>query len=100
MGAKLRAGLESSKHRDVIGDIRGQGLFLGIEFVRNTATKERFDPPVGIDIGKPALANGLPTRFDPHWIALGPPPTVDEQCVNAIVTLLDHSIGEVLDDRN
>ena len=100
MGEKLRAGLENMKHRNVIGDIRGKGLFLGIEFVRNTATKERFDPPIGIDIGKRALANGLLTRFDPHWIALGPPLTIDEQCVNAIVTLLGHSIGEVLDDRN
>ena len=100
MGEKLRAGLENMKHRNVIGDIRGKGLFLGIEFVRNTATKERFDPPIGIDSGKRALANGLLTRFDPHWIALGPPLTIDEQCVNAIVTLLGHSIGEVLDDRN
>lgn len=100
MGEKLRAGLENMKHRNLIGDIRGKGLFLGIEFVRNTATKERFDPPIGIDIGKRALANGLLTRFDPHWIALGPPLTIDEQCVNAIVTLLGHSIGEVLDDRN
>ena len=88
------------KHRSVIGDIRGRGLFLGIEFVRNTAAMERFGPPIGIDIGKRTFANGLLTRFDPHWIALGPPLTIDEHCVNAIGTLLDHSIGEELDDRD
>ena len=59
MREKLRAGSENMKHRNVIGGIRGRGLFLGIEFIRNTATKERFDPPIGHDIGNRVLANGL-----------------------------------------
>src|SRR5205807_6891439 len=40
-GARLRSGLERvAKKHGVIGDIRGKGLFQGIEFVRNPATKE------------------------------------------------------------
>src|SRR5260370_845236 len=41
VGAYLKHGLESlmSKH-DCIGDVRGMGFMLGVEFVKNRATKE------------------------------------------------------------
>src|SRR5437016_8212623 len=39
-GLRLQAGFEKlAKKYGVIGDIRGKGLFLGMEFVKNTATK-------------------------------------------------------------
>lgn len=31
-----------------VGDIRGKGLFWGLEFVKNRVTKEPFDPKLGI----------------------------------------------------
>ncbi len=31
-----------------VGDIRGRGLFWGLEFVKNKATKEPFDPKLGV----------------------------------------------------
>ena len=74
-GQRLRAGLERlAKKHGVIGDIRGKGLFQGIEFVKNPATKERFPATTafGVQVGRRALHNGMLTRFDPHWIALGP----------------------------
>ncbi|MBU2645109.1 aminotransferase class III-fold pyridoxal phosphate-dependent enzyme [bacterium] len=40
VGAYLNAQLESLKKYAVVGDIRGLGLFAGIEFVSNRATKE------------------------------------------------------------
>ena len=42
-GERLRAGFErlATKY-GVIGDIRGKGLFQGIEFVKDVKTKERF----------------------------------------------------------
>lgn len=96
-GARLRAGLERlAKKHGVIGDIRGKGLFMGIEFTRNPATKERFTNDFGLQVGRRALHNGLLTRFDPHWIAIGPPLISTPQIIDDILGLLDKSIGEVL----
>jgi adenosylmethionine-8-amino-7-oxononanoate aminotransferase len=100
-GARLRAGLEhlATKHA-VIGDIRGKGLFLGIEFVRDRATRVRFaaEEAIGIRIGKKALELGLLCRFDPHWIAFGPPLVITADQIEEIVSILDRSIEEVLDE--
>lgn len=97
MGARLREGLEqlSQKH-GIVGDIRGRGLFLGMELVSDVSTKQRFDPPIGQAIGKRALANGLLTRFDPHWIAFGPALTITSEEIDEIIARLDQSIADVL----
>ncbi|MEM7464481.1 MAG: aspartate aminotransferase family protein, partial [Pseudomonadota bacterium] len=48
-GSKLRQRLEEafSQHPHV-GDIRGRGLFLGLEFVEDRATKSTFEPALGL----------------------------------------------------
>ena len=77
----------------------GKGLFLGMEFVKNTATKERFPQSMsfGVQVGKRALANGLLCRFDPHWLAFGPALVVTAEQIDEMLTILDRSIGEVLE---
>jgi adenosylmethionine-8-amino-7-oxononanoate aminotransferase len=99
-GARLRAGLEhlAAKH-GVIGDVRGKGLFQGFELVRDLATRERFpqELALGVRIGRRALRKGLLCRFDPHWIALGPPLVATAEHIDEIVDILDASIGEELE---
>jgi hypothetical protein len=61
-GAKLRAALEAQFGQHwAVGDIRGRGLFLGIELVVDKESKAPFDPGLGIaaKIKKAAFANGL-----------------------------------------
>ncbi|MBM3457570.1 MAG: aspartate aminotransferase family protein [Armatimonadetes bacterium] len=100
MGARLRAGLEGLRKHGIVGDIRGKGLFLGVELVPDpgAARPGRFpaDRAMGTRIGRRALENGLICRFDPNWIALGPPLIVTEQDVDAMVEILDRSFTEVL----
>ncbi len=96
MGERLRAGLEGLRRHGIIGDIRGRGLFQGVEFVRDPVTRERFSVPIGQLIGRRCLENGLITRFDPHWLALGPPLVVTASEIDAMVAILDRSIAETL----
>ncbi len=100
-GARLRAGFERlAKKYGIIGDIRGKGLFQAIEFVRDPATKAPMPDAFGVRVGRKALANGLLCRFDPHWIAFGPPLVVSAEDIDQMLNLLDRSIGEVLAEQD
>jgi adenosylmethionine-8-amino-7-oxononanoate aminotransferase len=97
-GERLRKGFERLAEKyPIIGDIRGKALFQGIEFVKDRKTKERFpaDAAIGVQIGRRALANGLLFRFDPHWIAFGPPLISTAEHIDEMVAILDRSIGQV-----
>jgi adenosylmethionine-8-amino-7-oxononanoate aminotransferase len=102
-GARLRAGFERlAKKYGVIGDIRGKGLLQGIEFVRDLKTKEPFpaDVAFGVRVGRRALADGLLCRFDPNWIAFGPPLISTAEQIDEMVAMLDRSMGEVLNEMD
>lgn len=61
-GAAIRAGLrEQLGDHPNVGDIRGRGMFIGIEFVTDRNTKESFDPRQKIHnlVQKTAMSNGL-----------------------------------------
>jgi adenosylmethionine-8-amino-7-oxononanoate aminotransferase len=98
-GQRLREGFEGlARQHGVIGDVRGKGLFQGVEFVRDPKTKERFPDAMGfgVRVGRRALANGLLCRFDPHWLAFGPPLVSTAEHIDEMVAILDRSLGEVL----
>ena len=98
-GDRLRLGFERLAQKyGVIGDIRGKGLLQGVEFVRDVKTKESFpaDVAFGTRVGRRALANGLLCRFDPNWLAFGPPLVVTAEQIEEMLAVLDRSMGEVL----
>ena len=62
MGARLKSRLtEEFGQHPHIGDIRGRGLFVGLEIVQNRETKAPFDPERGVNkaVKKAAFAAGL-----------------------------------------
>lgn len=96
-GERLRAGFERLSARfDVIGDVRGKGLFQAIEFVRDRATKAPMPNGFGVAVGRRALENGLLCRFDPNWIAFGPPLVSTSEQIDEMLAILERSLGEVL----
>ena len=68
-----------------------------LEFVRDRATKARFPDATafGVQVGRRALSHGLLCRFDPHWIAFGPPLVSSAHEIDEMVAILDRSLGEV-----
>lgn len=100
-GARLRAHFERlAKKFGCIGEVRGKGLFLGIELVRDPATRAQFpaELAVGTRIGKRCLENGLLCRFDPHWMAFGPPLVVTAEQIDEMVAVLETSMEQVLNE--
>ena len=62
MGASLTQRLqEALGDHPHVGDIRGRGLFMGVELVRDRATKQTFDPDLALHarIKREAMARGL-----------------------------------------
>ena len=106
MGEKLDAALRDAfgQHPHV-GDIRGRGLFRGIEFVADRETKEPFDPSraIGKTMKKAAFANGLVCypmggtidgKRGDHLL-LAPPFIMEDAHVDEIVGKLSATFDEV-----
>jgi len=91
--------LRSSQERvPGIGDVRGQGLLLGLEFVRVPETKERFPEAdnVGIRVREAARRRGLLLRAS-HWMAvLAPPLTTSAEEIDEMLDILGEALTEVL----
>lgn len=98
MGAYLREQLEGLKDLGVIGEVRGRGLMVGVEFVEDPETKKPFgkDVKFGVQVGKTALKKGLLTRFDPHWIAFAPPLIITRDEIDVLMDIFTESIKETL----
>lgn len=98
-GAIVWKRFEEMKERfGVIGDIRGKGLLIGVEFVKDQKTKEQFPDSVafGVQVGKAAIKHGLIIRADPHWIAVAPPLVIQRDEIETMMDRLSDSIEEVL----
>lgn len=96
MGEHLLAGLKELQHRyDVIGDVRGVGLFIGIEFVKDRKTKEPAKTLV-YDLEQLAFSKGLLLlACGESVIRIAPPLVVDEYDVDTGLRILDECLSEL-----
>jgi len=89
----------------LVGDVRGKGLFAGIEFVEDKKTKRSFAPNKRIAnwIETEALKRGLITypgtgsvdgAMGDH-ILIAPPLIIKQSEIDEIISILGESIGEV-----
>ncbi|WP_170375120.1 aspartate aminotransferase family protein [Ruegeria atlantica] len=107
MGQRVQSKLEAAlgQHPNV-GDIRGRGLFRGIELVADRDTKAPLDPALGVagKIKKAALAEGLicypmsgtrDGQLGDH-ILLAPPFIIEDAQIDEMVSKLSKAIASVI----
>jgi 4-aminobutyrate aminotransferase-like enzyme len=94
----LRAELHKALDRHPsIGDIRGAGLFVGIELVKNKETREAMDggPMMGW-LSDQLLHRGLICRCDDRLdpvIQLSPPLVIKKQELDKVVGIIEEVVG-------
>ena len=87
------------KHR-IIGDVRGLGLFVGVDLVRDRETKEQFgqDDNIAARIGDKMAARSMISRGSISGMAIGPPLCVTPSEIDEIVKAVDESLGELAEE--
>jgi adenosylmethionine-8-amino-7-oxononanoate aminotransferase len=107
IGEYFHQQLEPLYEHPSVGDIRGKGIFAGIEFVKDKESKEPFNPSIKFNgrVVEQCYENGLlvypgtgtvdGVRGD--HIQVAPPLVVNKEEIDEIVMLLDKSISEVQD---
>ena len=74
--------------RAIIGDVRGKGLMIGIEFVKNRTTKEPYQMKEVFNIAADCAAQGLVPYYNNNFMALFPPLIIDKKIADDILTIL------------
>ncbi|MBM3573863.1 MAG: aminotransferase class III-fold pyridoxal phosphate-dependent enzyme, partial [Alphaproteobacteria bacterium] len=98
VGPRLQQGLRKFGGHPLVGEVRGVGMFAGIELVRNKATKESFDPKlmVGAHASRRAQEHGLIVRAMLDTLAFTPPLIISEAEVDELCDKLGRALDETL----
>lgn len=106
-GEQLRAQLrERFADHEAVGDVRGRGLFVGVEFVADRGTRQPFDPSLRLHaaLRREAMARGLMVypmggtvdgRQGDH-VLLAPPFICSAEQIDIIVERLAQSLDAAL----
>src|ERR671910_1619129 len=96
MGERLlgRAGALMEKHA-CIGDVRGPGLMVGLEFVKDRTTREPA-PEIVHELVQRAFRRGLLLLgAGKSSLRLAPPLVIDEQDMDTALGMIDSCLGEL-----
>ena len=79
----------------IVGDVRGKGLMIGVELVRDQKTKER-GPELRDRVVQAAFRRGLLTLGSgENSIRMSPPLIIDEAQADCAMGIMEEAIGEV-----
>jgi len=90
VGARLNSRLkELMERRRLIGDVRGRGLMIGIELVKDREKKVPFTEKETFDVVLDIATLGLVVYYRRNIIGLFPPLIINEDIADEIVRILD-----------
>jgi 4-aminobutyrate aminotransferase len=96
VGAHLMAGLQalSDKH-PLIGDVRGRGLMIGVELVRDRKTKERAVEERNAIVQAMFKRGVLILGAGRNAIRFAPPLVITKDQADAVLHVFDEALSEV-----
>jgi 4-aminobutyrate aminotransferase len=96
VGAHLKAGLEGlMKKRRIIGDVRGRGLMVGVELVRDRATKERAIEERNAVVSAAFERGLLVLGAGKNSIRFSPPLVLTREQADTAVAIFDEALSTV-----
>jgi 4-aminobutyrate--pyruvate transaminase len=97
-GAQLKAGLQQiAAQSRIVGQVRGEGLIIGVELAADPASRTAFDPAlkVGALFDEKALENGLVIRAMGDVIGLCPPLIITSAEIDELLGLFARTLRSV-----
>jgi len=99
VGAVLLEGLRALQDKyEFIGDVRGKGLLIGVDLVKNRDTKEELSAPVTERIFQEALKRGLLMMGYFPRMRLNPPLVITAAQVQEGIDILDEVFQCIADE--
>jgi len=77
----------------IIGDVRAKGCLMGIELVKDKATKEPFDE-AGKLVYQKAFRKGLAWIPAGHILRMSPPVVMEDEVLLKGLDIIDEAVGE------
>jgi 4-aminobutyrate aminotransferase-like enzyme len=77
----------------IVGDVRVKGCLMGVELVKDRASKEPFNE-AGVSVYQKAFAKGLAWIPAGHILRMSPPLIMEEEVAAKAMDIIDEAIGE------
>src|SRR5690348_15861092 len=99
LGKRLKDGLAALQQRyECIGDVRGRGLLLGLDLVKDRRAKTP-DPDLALKVARECLQLGMMTsvvRGGFGIFRIAPPLTIDDSEIDLGLEIFDKALGKAL----
>jgi 4-aminobutyrate aminotransferase len=96
VGTHLKAGLEALKEKhQIIGDVRGRGLMIGLELVRDRQTKERATTERNLLVQECFRRGLLVLGAGRNAVRLSPPLVLTTEQADTAVAVLDEALRAI-----
>ena len=96
-GARFESNLRRLIDIDLVGEVRGSHFMMGIEFVKDRATRESYpaEEQVGLKVSRACQKRGLIARPLGNVLILSPTLIMDEPMIDRIEAIVRDAINEV-----
>jgi 4-aminobutyrate--pyruvate transaminase len=100
LGPLLQSALGAFRDHPLVGDVRGVGLILGMELMRDKAQRVPFDAALGVGARAAAAVqrHGLILRVVGDRLVFAPPVVIEPADIEAIALRLNRGLDELADE--